>query len=149
VPSDEGTHPDVFLQQVDLDDEQRRVEDDEAAEAEHHLSQRNRRHRQVRREHLADRPRLAAVFGDDPPELHRDPRQGNAPHRNLHDPAVARELAPGEDDERGAEHEEQPEPDADHEAERPEDRRHVRDRVVDGRGDLLRRRDRRRSSCTS
>ena len=94
----------------------------------------------MRGQHLADRPRLAAVLGDDPAQLDRDPRQRNAPQRELHDPAVAREPAAREHDERRGEQEQEPDAEPDHDAERPEQRRHVRNRVVDGRADLLRRR---------
>src|SRR4030095_5079438 len=65
----------VLEHQEKLDDEQRRVEHDEPEQTEPHVTRGDRRHAEMRGKDLADRPWLAAVLSDDPPQLARDPRE--------------------------------------------------------------------------
>src|SRR5438876_8795283 len=86
----------VLEHQVELHDEKRGVESDEPGQAEPDVSRGHRRHPEMRGQYLADRPWLAAILGDDPAQFDCDPRQRNAPQRNMHQPAVDGKTAAGE-----------------------------------------------------
>ena len=89
-----GPISDVFAHQDDVDDQQARVEQDEAAQREQHLRDRHRGDGEEGRQHAVDRPGLAAVFGDDPAELGGDPGQRQRPKEQPQQPP-AREVELG------------------------------------------------------
>ncbi len=132
----------VLEHQRDLDDEERRVEHDEAREAQVQIGCREARRGQVRRQDARDRPRLAAHFGDDPAELGGEPRQRNRPHRIAQEPAavVLQQLAARAEPERGDEGREEQEAEEHHDAEREEHGRDGRNRLLRRGLDLVRRR---------
>ena len=130
----DGSHDDVFAHQHDVDDEERRIKQNKAAQGEDHLRSRHRRRCQKRRQYAVDRPRLTAILGDHPAEFGGDPRQRQRPDRQPQQPS-ARKIAmrgvPEQQRKEGDEVKAEPH----HDAEAPEQRKNVWNGTGGGLGD--------------